>query len=133
MKTREELIKDITEKCHEANPKLRELSFGCKTKWRDEEYAYISDGMAGEYTLWNARCSAVFASPSQVTILGHPITLPDVLMAIDSTIGMWSIDEYENMPETEALLRIHWNLLEPLTGQSDETITFIHNLIFKKL
>lgn len=140
--TTQEQIEFIRQKCIEANPEIMELKFGCGVKWRDEEFTFISGGMAGQYTLFNKRCHAVFASPSECEILGRDIRLADVLLAISKNKKNWHSQEwgvvgvelaegghYAHFSSNECGYA-EWDLLtDDLTLQSPETIEFIFNLL----
>lgn len=132
----------ITKKCHEANPKLLELSFGCRIwntifvwiLWQRCFYRY-QNGSTDSYIMPNG-------VPDHWEILWHPIQLSDILMALgrDYAVGgdwwflkagkgctfCWTgsdcMRHHYVMPK---FLPVVYDLSKPLSEQSPETIQWI--------
>jgi len=138
----------IREACIAANPSILDLVFGCKVVWigNEKEFYFISNGMAGLYTIWNEESSAIHKNPQDISIIGREIRLADILLALNKAkassaiqdFGCFmlhrfdedeeSIDWHEISPKT--LNRVRWNLLnDSLSAQSEDTIEFIYQLI----
>lgn len=156
--TREPNIKIIRGACIAANPAIVELRFGCEFKFTEEydnyemgfrnvedvciAYREDTDAYGNPYLWINGVCSEYeFTTKEEIEIIGRPIRLADVLLAI------WKQDKCKGAD----ILRTHtgniasggfketnlehivmglWNLLkDDLEEQSDETVEFISNLL----
>ncbi len=159
--SREIKIEEIRKKCIEVNPEIVELKFGCLIKnpnkllgtgilvEADENEKFISWQI--HYPDMNDDIFCSFKSKNRGTswhkpitpnyeILGRPIRLADVLLAITmhdpiryiaiSAPGSWleiKNGKYQNCMEDGMQA---WDLLkDSLTDQSDDCINFIHSLI----
>ena len=102
-----------------AVPEIMELKMGCKVKYPTGHYFYHSTGRLGEYNLYDIECSYIHAKSSVgAKILGRPITLADVLIALG--------DKYIAFLDDFTLQTIkRWNLRVPLNDQPDETLAFL--------
>lgn len=136
--THEQKIQFIADKCAVANPRLKELGFGMKLRYKDDDFFYVSGGMQGLYTIWNVAYSAIHVQPSQVEIIGREPQLADALMAVDKALplGMWDVDYFaddDDHEEDSWLERVveMWNLSLGLYNQSPETIDFLYQLLSK--
>lgn len=76
---------------HEANKELMELGFGCEVEYAEEQFIYVSDGMAGLATIWNKRCSAIHKRFSEVKILGKPAHLEHYLGVLPKEASFWFV------------------------------------------
>ncbi len=77
-------------------------------------------------------------------IIGRPITLADVLIAINnntkdryegvciSSFGLFSEEYFDGDSWKSRSLDVKWNLKEPLDNQSPECIKFLNKLLVKK-
>lgn len=145
--TKEQQIKEIREKCIEANPEIVELKFGCfvmtvfkKTKTRiPVQVCLIDKNYAGNWivTPWVSGAGTITIKEKDIDeIIGRPIRLADVLLALNKSVSLGCYPQYNDMLLINAndthKTSGFWNLLkDSLTEQSEETITFIHQLICK--
>ncbi len=138
MPTKLEQLKAIIQK---ANPEIMELKFGCETsegivftnqRGLKVEIYIEGDGRIEEYHI------------SDLKILGRPIRLADVLIAIGQTerqvdygYGEWAVssvtvDSKGNFVALGGLdgasCDAKWNLKETLDHQSEETLNFLFKL-----
>ena len=142
-KLREAIIKAV--------PEIIELKFGCKI-----ENGYASEdnptriGYFVEHIFRTARVNPgshirltdgkrkfweVKKDNDKLEIIGRPITLADVLRAIEKLNDVHStIMSYKKTSKMKKvsviidILRL-WNLKEPLSGQSEETIQFLKDIL----
>lgn len=151
-------LETIRAACIEANPEIMELKFGCevdavkgvktffvgRNDIEDENYFIDIDQVGSEDTQFSCEgnCSS--------KILGRPIRLADVLLAIKerykNTTGFFMnqygmfyqmIDELKNPDSTDSLLvkykTLGWNLRQDdLSLQSPECLAFLADLLGKK-
>lgn len=126
-------LKLIQEKIVETVPEILEAKLGCEMLWQGEKFIFISEGMAGLYTIFNERCHAVHATPNKCVILGRPIRLSDVLTTLRGKNIEWGTfskiivvlccggNRAAGKP---------WNLRkDSLDDQSPETLQFIHSIL----
>lgn len=155
MNTKQENLEIVRQACIKANPAIMELGFGCK---------FISEN-GSEYTILHApentpfRLTAVileepnnemdFRKDGKFEILGRPIRLADVLLAMGKNkidVGCSSSFKGDylhmfpqgNSKKEEPIANTHisvdtrqaqWNLLkDDLRDQFEETITFLAGL-----
>jgi len=142
---KEEQLNQIRESCIKANPEIVELKFGCRfidrestqtlmylsqSKSSGATYAY-SETLGDDCYLEDFR----FEDPNKIEILGRPIRLADVLLALHNFVG--GIECY---PQSDSSLLIQsfnepkssgkWNLSkDDLTLQSEEILSFLANLL----
>ena len=145
--TKDQQIKEIREKCIEANSEIVELKFGCvvthprfglgyATEKPDDRniYSILFPSYERGYTTADSTDSR--HRDVQFEIIGRPIRLADVLLVLDNKLpsGSWitacgHLCFHESDIDDELFV---WNLhKDNLTEQSEETITFIHQLICK--
>jgi hypothetical protein len=140
---------EVKEKIIEAVPEIMELKFGCYISGNGLLNARVVGGSGGYSPEYD--CIAVLRSGSRnielinlnenyYEILGRPIQLADVLRAINAKDGngeFYCIDAQgdfgEPTPEGVAMFGVKWDLSKDFDGQSDETKTFIYNILIKKL
>lgn len=135
----EQDIQNIREACIAANPEIVELKFGCEIEKDNGEAIrkykvwYYKQGEKMECISVDQNLGYSFVSPYEknFTILGRPIRLADVLLAIRK--DKWPGAEGHQVllgRMTEADVCEKWNLRnDTLTEQSPETIEFISNLL----
>lgn len=129
-------LEKIREKCIEANPSIMELKFGCET-----DYGVIT-GIDG--VRLKLDCTERYVSKGQVErgvakIIGRPIRLADVLLAVDEIESGYSIgtdgrfqylDVDGNLEWCTKPYAVSWNLKDNnLENQSEETLQFIADLL----
>ncbi len=156
MPTREQHIQKIREACIAANPSILDLTFGC-------ELYYPSEGNTtpdGKYWVTEVKDGCVyciaresyskdytprrFAIEGNFEILGRPIHLADVLLAVekqgdiliklnyDKTICIKRSESVKGLTEWQITDSANWDLSKnSLIDQSDETIEFISKLLEK--
>jgi len=131
---KEELKKVI----QEAVPEIMELKFGCVVYFMGMPTTYLNS-----LYVWAAkRPIEVCAEEEDIEILGRPIRLADVLLAMQDiwrtrynsseVSDKWK--ELAKAKEGELLYAIvfQWNLKDDnLDHQSEETIEFLHKLLVK--
>lgn len=142
----QEKIETIKQACIKANPEIMELKMGCvvNSKTGDEFYdseeykdriclavgLYPKDSWYGKSGQENLRISDSVIL-RHFEILGRPIRLADVLLAIANIDARLKLNRGANIIRifgSETMLE--WNLLkDSLTDQSLETIDFIYNLL----
>lgn len=143
--TKEKALKIIRGKCIEANLSIMDLEVGCLLNCEGEidrvswvkGFRYGIGGIGGEFLINELRKDGI-------KILGRPITLPDVLLAIAQSETNWKEESYGciqvDLEYKEDYVQLNtnekgycrWNLKEPLENQSIETLTFLANLLTNK-
>ena len=138
-------LKEIIQK---SNPEIMELKFGCKVEWigpktifrvRDDIVNYLVKGEDNQWEL-----GGKFHKNRIEKILGRPIRLADVLLAISSLgdektpLPIWAIDmagEFFDQSSSDGspiYLDKVWNLKDNnLDNQSDECKEFLIKLLAK--
>jgi hypothetical protein len=136
-------MEKLEKRIRELVPSLQELSFGCEFKIYTEpveRLAYIKSYGDGYNTVCTVRKNGdvytVLRPRSEIEsweILGHPIQLQDVMMAIEKKNDHfekgWSISIDGFFIKDGEMLPIWWDLGKPLNGQSEEVITFLNELL----
>lgn len=129
---REEHIEKIRKACIEANREIVELALGCEFERFDEIYRICGrKEKEGVYLVNDGKVwtKEMLEMSRGITIIGRPIRLADVLNCLwlgefDSEIML------KNEQEKCHQICIMWNLRnDSLTEQSDETLSFIANLL----
>lgn len=126
-----------------ASPEIMELKFGCTVLHNDGEALLVvrwntSNDSLDTVTIGTA---SPFESynlyPSEYTVLGRPIRLADVLMAIKQEHRIFAVDDNGDIISLDIAGRVitypalaNWNLrLDDLTQQSPETLQFLSDLL----
>lgn len=143
-------LEAIRQKCVKANPKIAELTFGCELAVGDSGRRRFFTGENKEDSEWffveldQVGCEDEYyyrEGPSEdinkAIIIGRPIHLADILVAIDVDQKVKSINNLEYLSnEMEHLWSVakglihKWNLRQDdLEKQSPETIDFIANVL----
>lgn len=144
--TREEQIKSIREKCVAANPQIVELKFGCSLVRKDADIGWNAvvtnspryrGGTGYEYFSsdhWNQIQQSTEQITDEYEIIGRPIRLADVLLAMNDHAPLACshsggfLKGGREWKYREPVVR--WNLrADDLEQQSDECIEFIHSLL----
>jgi len=143
---KQEKIEAIRQKCIEANPEIVELKFGCifEHTWCGEKTInIISSKPEPSMNQILLRVPTIdgntwdFEIPFQkeYKILGRPIRLADVLLAIGKKqeikprLELWSV-QLEMMFTRNERNNAMWNLLkDSLSDQSSECIDFLYELL----
>lgn len=121
-------ISYIIWKAQEANPKLKETTEWCKLRM-ENWVIYTADGYNSGSFVWiskNIQDWVVFwdtvdVSSSDCEILGHPIQLSDILLALGEKYFCCGDGRITDLLKTPA----KYNLTLPLTEQTPETIQWI--------
>ena len=124
------------------------LSFGCLIKKSHSRRKYSgminasNEGylpivtMGGSSDNWSRICyknafGDIITLKGKYKIIGHPVTLEDVLKALWEKYGEWYVsiygDGFINLDKD-----IKWIPNKPLPEQPEATLRVLHNLIFKK-
>lgn len=146
-----EKLELIRKACIKANPSIMELGFGCEVEWRDEKATLTGQVFTDSES--KERYYSITPSLKGVDtfsekdgywkILGRPIRLADVLLAIHAqtadrkVTGFWTVvgenGEFAKLMLHEGELEncnIAWNLLkDDLRQQSEETVDFLYDLL----
>ena len=130
---REKYIQKIRAKCIEVNPEILELKFGCKGITDNRIWVLMNNG---DWVIEDAPYNShSIKEPRE--IIGRDITLADVLLTLEGTIGVIGNDDMRCglmdghliIRDEDSNKRVRWNLKEPLHNQSEETLKFIADLI----
>ncbi len=134
-------IEEIRKACIEANPEIVELEFGCLfqikgakypqpiigIKWKEnedtgiDEIDYFRDIYGGKVGYTNS-----------IEIIGRPIRLADILLAIEVKLENRKDNEILKMEEFQHVTS-NWILSqENLEKQKEYLISFIHNVLIKE-
>lgn len=132
----------IKSKCIEAVPSILDLKFGCEVKkgYRmfqnstgyvcgvDRSDIYVRYGVPSVeedtalFQRWDIK-------PEE--IIGRPIQLSDVLLAIKEIIPKMKPYGFKTYKDDMIHVMLNWNLLLPLDGQSEQVWTFLYELLSK--
>ena len=143
-------LQKLTKIIQEANPELMELSFGCRVKNYGTEFIWHhldshTEGMNRalyenlQGTLLDVQIPN--RAVEEFEILGHPITLEHVLVAIgdrDIQLGFAYLKEGILLmrqgfgTEKEPTDYVEWQLTKPPHEQSEEVINFLLEVLEKK-
>jgi hypothetical protein len=132
----------IRQKCIEASPEIVELKFGCQVQWQGTKFVFNGDISTDntDYHLAGKRQIGVvgrndYLSEKDCEIVGRPIRLADVLLAMDKFASsaihvdnhgcFFFASAHDVLAPTKA-----WNLRnDDLNEQSEETINFLADLL----
>ncbi len=126
---------EVRAKIIEANPDLLKLSFGCEVEKEGEVYKLAMVKVKGmfEKTLedyWSCvdkkEQPVALQKNIRTKIIGHPITLADVLIVFKEqkfSQVEWEVNYWK-------MLRL-WNLKETYDNQSEDCISFLHMILCK--
>jgi len=136
-------LQKLTKIIQEANPELMELSFGCEVTFEgsvgmphiNHSATVLKTNASGTIEIYTG-FPPKSVNKEELEILGHPITLEHVLVALKAK----SKAEYSNRPTIELKdykhayteLLCFWQLTKPLSGQSEETINFLLEILEKE-
>lgn len=135
-------LEAIKKACIAANERILDLKFGCdiydlrnRNIWKFLSAEEVYCNVYGEFGIG-------FIKKEEFEIIGRPIQLPDVLIAIGTQrirlqlLGGSEIS-FEMLEESNVFTHeqswkstgISWNLLLPLDGQPEATINFLYELL----
>lgn len=127
----------IKQRIIELVPEIMELKFGCQVLFKDIVFNYVCRGKEGRsptlmlITPDGERATVVIAEMEKMKyeILGRPIQLADVLLALQSQTK-WDVFVMKNgnivaMGESS----VRWNLLETYDNQTQDVKNFIGRLL----
>jgi hypothetical protein len=137
MSTHEQTLAELTAKIVEAVPEITELREGCRLvnegdAWHEHAVITMGGCMFNGTTKKKEKYD-----PKIWKTLGRPITLEDVLIALQAKNGIHEIAYYAARTGTDIqklniCFKAHetnWTLGKPLSEQSPETISFLHSLL----
>ena len=146
-----ELIKEIREKCIKANPEIVELKFGCiiqikgsKPTVLDNKTPIVLKGNKFEekglyFNLAKNKFyqkHKMFGGDLEVKIIGRPIRLADVLLAMPVRFYVKSGNGYfldSRKADLPSCQECFWDLEDDnLEHQSEETLTFLKTILTTK-
>lgn len=135
------------QKIQELVPEIMELKFGCRFKLKNVDnsktYIYVSEKHENGciFIQTSSGYNPEYRCIDKENLIGRPITLADVLLAIGKTGGRngvismetpnakkFSIEEYFVDTMVSKLLTI-WDLTKPYDNQSQETKDFIGSIL----
>ena len=136
-------LKQVEDKIKELVPEIMELKFGCEIQfeiplmraiWTSRIIDYLSTD--DKIYVDHGKTMEVIPRMYIKKILGRPITLEDVLIAIHKLIDIDKISHsdgyeyivdlcYREQPNT-------WQLSKSISEQSPETINFLHKILLNK-
>lgn len=145
-------MEKLKEAIIKANQDIVKLKFGCLVFIQNFITSVVLienrdgwcdiDGQIGDmvYVGWTGRGTQCFGKKHIKEIIGRPITLADVLIAINKQ--GWDEPGWNGLSmrpyypesiqfESEGRIVAIWNLKEPLDNQSPETIEFLKKLLVK--
>lgn len=123
-----------------AVPEIMELKFGCEMRRMDFLLKYVGKNNGQHALLITGKQELLFVDKIEeaVEILGRPIRLADVLLAIQETHIELAKVNHETLRITPTAEKVtvkgygFWNLrADSLSEQSDETIHFLAELFSK--
>lgn len=137
-------LKQLREAIVKVVPGIMELEFGCEVFFIERKWLFAGFGKEKGTTMMltdgkfpsTAYTTARFDKESTYEILGRPIRLSDVLVAIQKSSYCDGYAEYEAVSElcwggNQYLIR-KWNLLQDdLNLQDEPTIHFLHSILYK--
>jgi hypothetical protein len=137
--TLEKQKEEIRAACIASNPEIVELKFGCDIRFALTEgggslatvlFRYDGDYVTASYAKFhNNKAGMVSRHLNKIEIIGRPIRLSDVLLALKEYTDASDTGKRIN---TERIVK-RWNLrTDDLEAQSSETLSFIHSLICPK-
>lgn len=143
--TASEKLQFVEDKIRDLLPRLKKLSFGCDIGNGDilihEKKDLIRNWDTGGFI--RRHYCHIFDSENEepyineealngLKIIGHPIRLEDVLEAIDPW-GNWGVVAGHiariDRKKSEYSMKVKWQYGKPLSGQSEEFINFLYNLL----
>ena len=149
MKMREEHIQTIREACIKANPEIMELKFGCEVETKSDGKMRVITFDISSAVLANL-CGTIALPHTDFKILGRPLRLADVLLALEKREGVdlffgRGVDEQgKQIPVKDLhvndgfqfasaaipILLRDWNLRkDTIESQSDETLKLLAGLL----
>lgn len=132
-------LQEVRAKIIEAVPEIVELKFGCEidSQGKANKLLYVghSNHQHAVHAILKDKSTAmlmvdeVFTS----TIIGRPVTLADVLMAIDYVRPVkqcWYV-RYDGIffDSRDEKWSVNWNLALPFDEQKPEVIEFLHKIL----
>jgi len=129
-------LEELKNKIQEANPEIMELKFGCEVEGFNSIRGiivrinlYVNE--SNTYSIfWEDDTLTMQSSIGITKILGRPIRLADVLLAILGPFDKPRLSAGWQGLEAFMTPYIHWNLRDDnLNNQSPQTQEFIFNLI----
>lgn len=122
-----------------AVPEIVELKFGCQIEKDGEiyslavetDYGIFEKTLEGYWMCVSQSGQAVSLSKGvRTNVLGRPIRLGDVLVAIDDKVNSWDFVCHANGVMTFHRTEAKWNIRnDSLEAQSPETISFLADLL----
>jgi len=127
-------LQELKNKINEAVPEILELKFGCRIK----SYCYPdTDIVIDDAIEIDSLVGGKYATHERdnIEILGRPITLEDVLVAIEKQheviLTVVKNDNGTHITNEFAEVLRSWKWGKPLSQQPKETIGFLYNLLCK--
>ena len=124
----------VAKRINELVPETMELSFGCRVEVMfndgEVEHGIIVGTEDNQKIQWDDGRVGVFLEDTVSKILGHPITLEHVLMAMPDKIYINSDGSFGHFHKHDHFSpRVFWALGKPLSDQSQETIDFLGEVL----
>lgn len=133
-------LQQAEKRIRELVPSLQELSFGCEViKSEIHRGSVIGEAYSQVAYVHYDNVQVYLAPKEDFQILGHPIQLHHVLQAIEKVDKWYQPDLRGTGKDSNPILYIlkgnmsigstKWNLKLPLSGQSEETINFLLEIL----
>lgn len=121
-------LSQLKEVIQKANPEIMELKFGCEL---EEDFIFAWSNGPLTWIISDKGKGTLIQVPniSNYKILGRPIRLADVLLALDKNGISASVDTHGNMGFLPFKGHTEWDLIADLDHQSEETINFLWELL----
>lgn len=128
--THQEKLAFIRAKCILSNPEIVELKFGCKIACEQSE----QHSVVTVYDSFVECENGIDYSSYEYKIIGRPITLADILLALKMRSNYGYIATNGEMFQSgrdieDGIAGAKWNLLKTLEDQDEPTISFIYNAL----
>lgn len=124
-------IETIRQACIRANPDITELKFGCELKRKrplNKTQGWVITGGFLGIVYWNGNRTAILEMPGAYEIIGRPIRLADVLLAIPKGNNGYDFNTSANFLYRDG--DVFWDIRkDDLTFQAPETIKFLYELL----
>lgn len=137
--THQQNLETIRQACIKANPSIMELGFGCEIQFEGKICTVLHEKYSCVWFIWYENGIKKEACPpinhEGIKILGRPIRLADVLLAIGKQnkvkpgLNLYSI-ELEFLLAGADIDNALWDLIkDDIREQSEESISFLSELL----
>ncbi len=137
-------IQKLKKVIQEANPEIMELKFGCEFKYQDRLHRIVQKikgnmYLGGDGKIWSYE---MLTQAKYLEILGRPIRLADVLLALEEQVKINMRDSKREVEllsnnmeylwaETKNIIK-YWNLKKDFDNQSDKCKELLVKILLKR-